>query len=297
MQRFFSNGEVILRNGFSLPQLALGTYPLKGDELINSLEWACSAGYGLVDTAIGYDNEDIVGEYISSRDVLISTKYDAKSFQKNFLIDPLKRFAGHKIMNIFITNQIIEKTIEKSLSRLRRADIMLLHAPFSGCVKVYNILRKYYETGIVKAYGVSNFNIEELQQLYNMTGEWPMINQTEISPVNTQKELISFCQERGIVVEAYSPFGRGNLVHDFMNNEMLNRIADSHGKSVGQVILRWAVQQGIVVVVRSSNPQRIKENSMIFDFELTENEMKQIDQLNKNSFFGINQIGKQTVRL
>lgn len=290
--------RVTLQNGFQIPQVGFGTFPLKGEDLKVPLLEACRMGYELVDTAIGYGNEDVVGDVLSGKDnTLISTKIDAISLRRMLLPDFLKRIARFSTFDTFIKRQIIKDAIEMSFARLNRVDIMLLHAPYHGCIKVYEEISRQYGMGRIKAYGVSNFNIEELKQLHNICGEWPMINQTEISPVNSQKELVVFCQEHGIVVEAYSPFGRGKLVQEFMEDKMLQEIAGAYGKTVGQVILRWIVQQGMVAIVRSSNPQRIRGNIELFDFELNKSEMAQIDGMNKNKVFGANQIGKNTIKL
>ncbi|MBR1792257.1 MAG: aldo/keto reductase [Bacteroidales bacterium] len=290
---------ITLSNGLRLPQVGLGTYPLKGEDLITILSHGLSAGYSLIDTAIGYGNEATIGAHLSQTDdtTLVSTKIDGLTLRRMLFPKPIRRLARNPQLSFLISDRIVDDAIESSYSRLHKIDIMLLHAPYHGCVKVYNAIRSRYVDGRLKAYGVSNFDISELKQLHDITGEWPMINQTEISPVNTQKELISFCRANGIAVEAYSPFGRGHLVKDFLSNESLRHIASSHGKSVGQVILRWIVQQGMIAIVRSSNPNRIIENTDVFDFELTAEEMSLIDDMNTNQTFGVNQVGKKTVRL
>ena len=133
---------------------------------------------------------------------------------------------------------------------------------------------------------------DELKKLYASCGQYPMINQTEISPRNSFKDIIHFCQDNGIQVEAYSPFGRGNLVEELMNDKDLLEIGKNHNKTVGQVVLRWIVQQNIIVIPRSTNYDRLKQNLDIFDFELTNEEMNIIDNMNQNRVFGVNQINK-----
>lgn len=149
-----------------------------------------------------------------------------------------------------------------------------------------------YENGKVKAIGVCNFDNDELKKLHNACGQYPMVNQTEISPVNSFKNIIHFCQDQEIQVEAYSPFGRGNIVQELMSNKMLQEIAHYHRKTVGQVVLRWIVQQGIVVIPRSTNEQRLNDNLNLFDFVLDDAEMEAIDSMNENRVYGVNQVNK-----
>lgn len=290
-----------LSNGFELPQVGLGTYPLKGRQLIEVLDIATKSNYQLIDTAIGYGNHcDIGSAYengvISGKTNIVSTKVDAFTLKSMALPAPLKRFAGRGEMSFLINKKVISRAIQRCFDELHKVDIMLLHAPFKGCLGVYDEISELYKNNKIKAFGVSNFDINELRLLYNERGAYPMINQTEISPYNSQKELIEFCKENSIAIEAYSPFGRGKLVPEFMHHPVLTGIASRYNKTVGQVILRWIVQQGLVVIARSSNPHRLKENISIFDFELSASDMSAIDNLNKNMVLGANQINKQSLK-
>lgn len=290
---------VTLSNGLKLPQVGLGTYPLKGEQLVAALDNAIIANYQLIDTAIGYGNHLDIGiairkGIISSSD-LVSTKIDAYTLKNMALPNPLKRLAGRGEFSILINDRIIRKAIRRCFDELNKVDIMLLHAPFKGCLKVYDAIAKEYEEKKIKAFGVSNFDINELKLLYKERGTYPMINQTEISPYNSQKELIEFCKENGIIIEAYSPFGRGKLVSEFMHHSVLTEISSRYNKTVGQIILRWIVQQGLVVIARSSNKERLLDNISIFDFELTNKDMGAIDNMNKNMVLGANQINKKSL--
>ena len=292
---------IALSNGISIPKVGFGTYPLKGNVLREALNEASVNGYGLVDTAVGYGNNADIGDLEKAdnsvlKDALISTKIDALTLRRFIFSGPLRRFAGYKQLSFLITPNIIDKAIRQSFSDLHRIDIMLLHAPYNGCLKVYDAISNLYLQNRIKAYGVSNFDVNELKLLYRERGEYPMINQTEISPYNSQKQLVEFCCEHNIVVEAYSPFGRGQLVGEFMQNPVLKEVASHYNKSVGQIILRWIVQQGMVAIVRSQNPQRIKENVEIFDFALSDTDMLAVDHLNKDLVLGANQIGKKSMQ-
>lgn len=290
---------ITLSNGFKLPQVGLGTYPLKGEQLMAALENATKSNYQLIDTAIGYGNHSDIGVairkgVISSSD-LVSTKIDAYTLKSMALPGPLKRLAGRGEFSFLINDRVIRKAIKRCYDELNKVDIMLLHAPFKGCLKVYDAIAKEYADKRIKAFGVSNFDINELRLLYKERGAYPMINQTEISPYNSQKELIEFCKENGIIVEAYSPFGRGKLVSEFMQHPVLTEIASRYNKTVGQIILRWIVQQGLVVIARSSNKERLLDNISIFDFELSANDMGAIDNMNKNMVLGANQVNKKSL--
>lgn len=290
---------ITLSNGFKLPQVGLGTYPLKGEQLMAALENATKSNYQLIDTAIGYGNHSDIGVairkgIISSSDI-VSTKIDAYTLKSMALPGQLKRFAGRGAFSFLINERIIAKGIDRCFDELHKVDIMLLHAPFKGCLKVYDAIAKVYDEKKIKAFGVSNFDVNELKLLYKERGAYPMINQTEISPYNSQKELIEFCKENGIIVEAYSPFGRGKLLSEFMQHPVLTEIASRYNKTVGQIILHWIVQQGLAVIARSSNKERLLDNISIFDFELSANDMGAIDNMNKNMVLGANQVNKKSL--
>lgn len=198
------------------------------------------------------------------------------------------------IRRLFLNRETVRSAYKHSCERLgvEKLDLFLLHHPFRGYEKAYKQLIHLYNDGMVGAIGVSNFDIDELIRLHDYCGAWPMVNQTEISPKNSFKEIIRFCQERGIVVEAYSPFGRGHLVKELMSDPTLLRISQNHKCTVGQVVLRWIVQQNIVVIPRSTNEQRLKNNLNVFHFQLSEEEMSLIDDMNENRVYGINQVNK-----
>lgn len=290
---------VKLSNGFNIPQVGLGTYPLKGDKLAEIIDIASNANYQLIDTAIGYGNNGDIGKSVKKGVItdksIVSTKIDAYTLKCMALPGLAKRLAGRFDLSFLITERVVNKAIKSSFDELHKIDIMLLHAPFRGCLKVYDAIANLYNENKIKAYGVSNFDINELKLLYKERGAYPMINQTEISPYNSQKELIEFCKEEGIIVEAYSPFGRGKLVSEFLQHPVLTKIASKYNRTVGQVILRWIVQQGLVVIARSSNKERLVDNISLFDFELTTNDMESIDSLNKNMVLGANQINKKSL--
>lgn len=277
---------VTLRNGCKLPYVGMGTYPLMGEELDATIKKALAAGYELFDTAGAYHNEKDLGKSISN--------YAADS-SKLVLTSKVNwvQLRG-RIRYLFLNKETVRSAYKHSCKNLGvdKLDLFLLHQPFDGFCDAYKEMIRLYEEGRVKAIGVCNFDNDELKMLYDACGQYPMVNQTEISPVNSFKDIIHFCQDNEIQVEAYSPFGRGNIVKELMVNPMLQEIANNHSKAVGQVVLRWIVQQGIVVIPRSTNLERMKQNLDIFDFELQENEMLLIDGMNQNRVYGVNQINK-----
>lgn len=274
------------QNGVKIPMVGLGTYPLTGEVLITTIKDAVEIGYELFDTATAYNNESEIGKLVGDGVLNLDKVFVTSKIHNNILLGR-KRY-------LHLDRKTVKRCYADSCRKLNMQKISayLLHQPFNGCSKHYMDLMSLYDDGKVGVIGVSNFDIRELKELHNKCGQWPMMNQTEISPYNNQKDLISFCKDNGILVQAYSPFGRGNLVNELMNDITLVSIAEIHGKTVGQIVLRFIVQQGVAVVARSTNHDRLQQNNSIFDFELSEEEMAIISSLNRNVVFGVNQINK-----
>ena len=277
---------VKLRNGLRMPYVGLGTFPLNGEQLTETVRLASQAGYQLFDTAGAYKNEHVLGaalsRYFPNREkIFISSKVNGLQIRG-------------RLKYLFLNRETVKSAYRHSCKRLgvEQLDLFLLHQPFDGFCDAYKQMIDLYENGKVKAIGVCNFDNDELKKLHNACGQYPMVNQTEISPVNSFKNIIHFCQDQEIQVEAYSPFGRGNIVQELMSNKMLQEIAHYHRKTVGQVVLRWIVQQGIVVIPRSTNEQRLNDNLNLFDFVLDDAEMEAIDSMNENRVYGVNQVNK-----
>lgn len=277
---------VKLRNGLRMPYVGLGTFPLNGEQLTETVRLASQAGYQLFDTAGAYKNEHVLGaalsRYFPNREkIFISSKVNGLQLRG-------------RLKYLFLNRETVKSAYRHSCKRLgvEQLDLFLLHQPFDGFCDAYKQMIDLYENGKVKAIGVCNFDNDELKKLHNACGQYPMVNQTEISPVNSFKNIIHFCQDQEIQVEAYSPFGRGNIVQELMSNKMLQEIAHYHRKTVGQVVLRWIVQQGIVVIPRSTNEQRLNDNLNLFDFVLDDAEMEAIDSMNENRVYGVNQVNK-----
>ena len=271
---------VTLRNGFCLPMVGFGTFPLRGKELERVLHMTSEAGYQLYDSAFLYKNEADIGACIANgvlrrKEVVLTSKIQGI------------QYIGKRCW-LHLDRITVKKAYQKACRKFHTdyLDLFLLHSPFKGYVNAYKELIQLYGEGRVKAIGVSNFNVEQLEKLYKACGEYPMVNQIELHPFNTMKDIVTYCQEHAIQVEAYSPFGRGNLVGEIMNNPRLMEIASAHAKTVGQVVLRWIVQQGIITIPRSTNAERIRQNLEVFDFVLSDEEMSYIDSLNRNMGYG-----------
>ncbi|MDF1996163.1 aldo/keto reductase [Peribacillus frigoritolerans] len=262
-----------LHNGVKMPWFGLGVFKVEeGPELVNAVKVAIKHGYRSIDTAAIYENEEGVGQGI--RDGL-----------KEAGISREDLFVTSKVWNADLGYESTIAAYEKSLQKLglEYLDLYLIHWPVEGKYKeAWRALETLYKEGKVKAIGVSNFQIHHLKDLMEDAEVKPMVNQVECHPRLTQKEVQAFCKEQGIQLEAWSPLMQGEL----LDNEVLQAIATKHGKSVAQVILRWDLQNGIVTIPKSTKEHRIVENSTVFDFELTEEEMNQIDGLNQNHRVG-----------
>ena len=271
---------VTLRNGMKLPMIGFGTYPLKGEELKTTLRNAFNSGYSLFDSAFLYQNEQDIG------DCIVSGILDREKVILTSKIQGVQYFGRRRWL--YLDKVSVSRAYRMACKKFQtdHLDIYLLHSPFKGYAKAYKELVQLYRQKKVLAIGVSNFDEQELDALYRECGEYPMINQIELHPFNTMKGIVAYCKEHEIQVEAYSPFGRGNLVGEILNNPKLQEIATAHNKTVGQVVLRWIVQQGIITIPRSTNEERMKQNLDVFDFVLTDAEMQYIDSLNQNKGFG-----------
>ncbi|MCU5000558.1 aldo/keto reductase [Bacillus tropicus] len=262
-----------LHNGVEMPWFGLGVFKVEeGPELVEAIKSAIKAGYRSIDTAAIYGNEVAVGEGIRAG-------IEATGISREEL------FITSKVWN---ADQGYEETIaayEESLKKLQLdyLDLYLVHWPVEGKYKdTWRALETLYKEKRVRAIGVSNFQIHHLQDVIQDAEIKPMINQVEYHPRLTQKELQTFCKEQGIQMEAWSPLMQGQL----LDNETLQAIAEKHGKTTAQVILRWDLQNGVITIPKSTKEHRIIANADVFNFELTKEDMEKIDALNENHRVG-----------
>ncbi|MBM7570641.1 aldo/keto reductase [Aquibacillus albus] len=260
-----------LHNGVEMPWFGLGVFQVEdGEEVINSVKWAIKHGYKSIDTAAIYKNEEGVGQAI-----------------KESGINREDLFVTSKLWN---GDQGYESTLQAFEDTLNRLgldylDLYLIHwpVPSQGKYKdTWKAMEKLYKDGKIRAIGVSNFKEHHLDDLIKDAEVKPMVNQVEFHPNLTQKSLRDYCKKEGIQLEAWSPLKQGQLLDD----PTLKEIADKHGKSTAQVILRWDLQSEVVTIPKSVKEHRIVENADVFDFELTSEEMAAIDGLNKDERIG-----------
>nr|WP_270182007.1 aldo/keto reductase [Alkalihalobacillus sp. CinArs1] len=260
---------VKLNNGVEMPQVGLGVFQVKEEEqLIGAVTAAIKNGYKSIDTAAIYGNEEWVGKAVNEAGV------------------PREElFITSKVWN---SDQGYNETIqafEASLERmdLEYLDLYLIHWPVEGkFVDTWKAMEHLYHEGKIKAIGVSNFHIHHLETLFKETTVKPVVNQIELHPKLNQKEIRDFCEKHEIKVEAWSPLMQGEL----LENEELKDIAEKHNKSTAQVILRWHLQNDVIIIPKSTKEHRIKENADLFDFELSNGEMDRINALNEDKRVG-----------
>ena len=261
---------VTLENGVKMPQLGYGVYQVTKEECERCVLDALKVGYRLFDTAQSYFNEEEVGNAIVKSGV---------SREEIFLTS--------KVWIDHYGYEECRKSVLESLRKLKTdyIDLMLLHQPFSDYYGAYRALEDLYDEGKIKAIGISNFYPDRMVDLASFTRIKPMINQIEIHPYHQQVFSKEWHDKYGVQLEAWAPFGEGRK--NMFELSELKEIGDKYGKTVAQVILRWHLQRGIVVIPKSTHLERMKENFNVFDFELAQEDMDAISKLDKNesSFF------------
>lgn len=251
--------NIRLNNGHTMPMLGLGVFKATQEgEAMRAVTYALTHGYRLIDTAAAYQNEEGVGQGIKESGV------------------PRKEiFVTTKVWNDAQRNNDVLGAFERSLDKLdmEYVDLYLLHWPVKESFhKSWEDLQKIYESGRTKAIGVSNFLPHHLDSLLESTTLIPAVNQFECHPLYNQAELIRYCKEKGIVAQAHTPLLRGALT----DSPILKEIGEKYRKTPAQVALRWSLQNGVSAIPKSVTPSRIDENFNIFDFELSDEDMKQI---------------------
>ena len=264
----FDSKTVLLNSGYAMPIMGLGTYSLDHDTCVSSVMALLENGGRLIDTAYMYGNEEAVGEGvrrgmeeygIPREDIFVITKLYPNQFHNP------------------------EEAIDMALEKLdiEYIDMMLLHHPGAEDVKAYQAMEKYVGEGKIHSLGLSNWYKEELTEFLPQVSITPALVQNEIHPFYQEQDVVPFVQEKGMVMQCWYPLGGRGYTAELLGNETIERIAQNHGVSSAQVILRWDMQRGIVVIPGSSNPEHIKENLDLFDFELTEDEMEEIRLLDR----------------
>ncbi|MBQ9258652.1 MAG: aldo/keto reductase [Neisseriaceae bacterium] len=251
-----------LNDGVLIPLLGYGTWDIRGKDGQAAIENALQVGFRHIDTASYYRNEDIVGNAVKN--------------------------SGIKRSDIFITTKLMwgmnadyKSTIHEFSGSLKKlqldyVDLYLIHAPYGNIPEIWRAMIELKKAGKIRSIGVSNFNIDQVKMLCQ-TEVKPSLNQIELNPFNQKKKMQSELQKLGVSCESYSPFGQGDK--KILNNETLIKIGKKYHKTAAQVILRWQVQKNIITIPKTATPSRMVENFNIFDFSLSDSDIREIEQL------------------
>jgi diketogulonate reductase-like aldo/keto reductase len=250
----------VLADGSPIPRLGLGVWQVRnGRECVDAVRWALEAGYRHIDTAQAYGNEESVGRALREsgvprEDVFLTTKFHPRRR------DPAAEAA-------------------RSLERLGvdRLDLYIVHWPEGDATRAWPGMERAVELGYARSIGVSNYSVDELDEVLAQATTRPVLNQVQFSPFEYRSRLLARCAERGVALEAYSPLGTGRHLGD----RQVVEVAERHGRTPAQVLLRWCLQRGTIVIPKSTHRGRIEENARIFDFELTDEDLGTLDGLDR----------------
>ena len=264
-------------NGRTMPKIGLGTYRVKdGDECRESVKHAIEQGYRSIDTAMIYGNEETVGQGI--KEGLESTGLSREDL-----------FITSKLWLTDFGRQNVEDAYRQSVAKLGLdyLDLYLMHWPGTNeavMIDTWRGMEDLYKQNQVKNIGVSNFTPEHFEALLAQVSIKPVINQVEFHPYLTQNKLRKYLEAQNIIMESWSPLMNSQIIHD----EVINEVANEVGKTPAQVVIRWNIQHDVVVIPKSVTPHRIEENLDVWNFELSDNQMERIDQLNQDKRIGPN---------
>lgn len=256
-----------MNNGHKIPVLGFGTFPMRKMELIKAVWNGVDVGYRYFDTACAYRNEIELG--------LALKRYSSKRKKELFI--------STKISNRQQEQKDTRASLKRSMQKLglKQIDMYLLHWPYTGYyLDTWKEMEDLCDEGLIKSIGVCNFHVHHLEELLSICRIKPAVNQLELHPLLSQQPVRDFCNEQGIIVEAYSPTAR--MDKKLVEHPVLKSIAADHDKNVVQVILRWNYQNKVIPVIKSSNRNRMLSNINIFDFALSQDEMRRIDGMNEN---------------
>lgn len=264
--------NITLNNGLNIPQVGLGVWQAaEGGEVENAVQSALESGYRLIDTAAIYGNEKGVG-----------------TAMKNSGVPREEIFLTTKLWNAHHEYEEALRAFDESLQKLDTdyVDLYLIHWPLpmeGKFTQAWKALEKIYADGRARSIGVSNFKPAHLDTLLAQSEIVPAVNQIELHPMLTQQEIRDYCVARNIVIESYSPIMRGG---EILENETVSSLAQKYGKTPAQIVLRWHVQNGFIVIPKSVNAERIQKNIDLFDFELTQDDVQKIDAMDNGTRLG-----------
>jgi 2,5-diketo-D-gluconate reductase A len=262
--------NVTLNNGVEIPQLGFGVFQIEPTDTVEAVQAALRIGYRHIDTAEMYGNEREVGEAIARSD-----------------LDRSEVFVTSKLNNNNLGFDAALRAFDQTLAALGtdRIDLFLIHWPLPTVrdyVETWKALETLYAEGRARAIGVSNFQPDHLRRVLDETEIVPAVNQIEVHPYLTQEKLLAFDAEHGIATEAWSPIAQGAVLDD----PVVREVADAHGRTPAQVVLRWHVQRGSIVFPKSVDPKRMAENFALFDFELPDADMERLSGLDRGERTG-----------
>ncbi|WP_295179784.1 aldo/keto reductase [uncultured Christiangramia sp.] len=263
------SNKIELHNGYKMPGLGLGVYKAdNGEEINKAIKAALETGYRLIDTATFYGNEKGVGEAIRKSSI---PREEIFITSKLWIED----------QGIETTRKAFEETLERM--ELEYLDLYLIHWPKPGkYLESWKVLQELYQEGKIRAIGVCNCMIHHLESIKELGGVQPMVLQNEFHPKLIQQNILDYCKKNKIQYQAWSPLMRGEI----LENELIGTIAEKYGKSEAQIVIRWDLQKRVVTIPKSVHKQRIQENADVFDFELTDDEVAEIDGLEDNTRTG-----------
>lgn len=264
-----TTSTIKLNNGVTIPCLGLGVFQANQADTEKAVRWALEAGYRLIDTAKIYGNEKSVGQAVKNsglprEDIFVTTK---------LWNDEMR--AGQQ-------RQAFELSL-KTLG-LDYIDLYLIHWPVGNFVETWTVLENIYRAGLVRAIGVSNFQTHHLNKLLATATIVPAVNQIEIHPLLSQQPLVKHCQKAGLICQAWSPLG-GNGA-GLLKEELIQALSEKYGRTPAQIVLRWDIQRGIIPLPKSVHKDRIVSNADVFDFELSNEDMDTINEMNQNKRIG-----------
>lgn len=264
----------------NLPLVGLGTFLIRPESMRFAIKTALDNGCCLIDTAQRYGNEKDIRATLAKQDVLRENVILETKVSGDMLLGNLRYLR--------LNRKSIKSTYRESCQNLGTdyLDIYLIHAPYNGFEMHYRKLIKLQEYAGIKLIGICNVTIDHLKQLKSKVGVFPQLIQIEMHPYYTNKELLLFCKDNGVAVEARSPFVHGDAFDEWNKEPILFSLSNKYNKTVPQIILRWVTQQNVIAIPRSNNAEHIQENCSIFDFALEGSEIEKINKLNKDKSFG-----------
>lgn len=285
--------NLILSNGVEIPQIGLGTYPMYGGTLSNAVLAAYTAGFRLIDTADNYYNEKDLGESLTQlyaktsatrKDIFLVTKLSDELYPAGTIGGGANRGIyfwknSSEMQQPNAVKDIIEKKLQDSLRWLKTdyIDALLMHWPYPDFFEeIWYEMEQLYKKGVVRSIGVCNCRERHFERLKKTCEIFPMINQFETSPLNTKEPLLKYCDEHNVKVMIYSPLKSLQRKNQQEYQELIKEIGEKYGKNPAQIILKFDIQRGMIPIPKSSNAKRLQSNIDLFDFSLTEEEMKQL---------------------